>query len=539
MKKMTILLVTCWLLLSGLSAIAQGDNLLENPGFEAPFDTLDGDPPREVAQGWTPWHIPAADGAPSFSNRQPEYLPTAPDPTRILEGNDAQLITSFFATHDGGVLQNITGISSGTDLRFSVFAYIWSTTFDELDVSDQDGDVFVQVGIDPTGGTDPESDAIVWSEAGVEQYDAYNEYEIEAEAAGDSVTVFVRTTIGVPVKNNNIYLDKASLTSGDEQPDASETPTEAPSETPLPPTDTEVPPTETPEPPTATDVPPSETPEPPTETPTEDNSGQLTATAAVEEATQIAETSEAQTAVANVPSSTPDTGPEMTATAIIIAATGTAEAEQTATAGAVTPSPTATQAPISEEFPGTIIHTVQRGETVAILADRYGSTINAISVANGLNSSYLIHVGQELIIPVRLPAPATSTPTPTSASPGTGSPRPPSTNLDVYIVQRGDTLSRIAQRFNATVGTLAQLNGIVNIDRIQAGQRLLLPGEPTNTSPNPPQPQPTPQTYIVRPGDTLSRISLRFGVPISRIARANNIVNWNWIYAGQRLIIPS
>jgi LysM repeat protein len=77
----------------------------------------------------------------------------------------------------------------------------------------------------------------------------------------------------------------------------------------------------------------------------------------------------------------------------------------------------------------------------------------------------------------------------------------------------------------------------LNDDRIQAGQRLMIPGTPR---PNPPTavPGPTTQTYLVLPGDTLSRISLRFGVPISRIARANNIVNWNWIFAGQRLIIP-
>ena len=509
MNKFVIFLVVGCLLVGGLPAMAQDGNLLENPGFETPFNTVDGDPPREVAQGWTPWHIPAADGSPSFANRQPEYLPTAPDTTRILEGSDAQLLSSFFATHDGGVLQRVTGVTSGASLRFSVFAYVWSTTFDDLDLSDQDGDVFVQVGIDPTGGTDPESDAIVWSAPGVEQYDAYNEYQVSADAASDAVTVFVRTTIGIPVKNNNIYLDQASLSAEAEAPVASDTPVT----------------------PSATPITPSATPI----TPTEDNSLQLTATALVAEATRIAETAAAEV------------NAQLTATAAS-EATSTAQAVLTATAAVTTPAPTATATatatptrpgPISEEFPHTITHTVQRGETVAILAARYGSSISAIAEANGLGSNYLIRVGQSLIIPVRVPNPAPPTPTRPvviTATPEGDDNMPPTTG-EIYIVQRGDTLFHIAQRFNTSISAIAQLNGIVNVDRIQAGQRLMIPGTPR---PNPPTavPGPTTQTYLVLPGDTLSRISLRFDVPISRIARANNIVNWNWIFAGQRLIIP-
>jgi putative chitinase len=119
-----------------------------------------------------------------------------------------------------------------------------------------------------------------------------------------------------------------------------------------------------------------------------------------------------------------------------------------------------------------------------------------------------------------------------------------------YVVQPGDTLSRIAQRFNTTVAALAQLNGIVNPNRIQVGQRLIVPGTggpvATATSPAPPtatqaQPAPTaarPITYVVQPGDTLFRISIRFGVPLQRLVEANNIQNANVIYWGQVLVIP-
>ena len=58
------------------------------------------------------------------------------------------------------------------------------------------------------------------------------------------------------------------------------------------------------------------------------------------------------------------------------------------------------------------------------------------------------------------------------------------------------------------------------------------------TSPTPgTQPRP-PITYTVQPGDTLYRLALRYNTTIWAIAQANNIANVNLIYVGQKLIIP-
>ena len=230
----------------------------------------------------------------------------------------------------------------------------------------------------------------------------------------------------------------------------------------------------------------------------------------------------------------------MTATAIIEKATATAMAEISPT-----PQPTESVGPISDNFPSTITHTVQYGETVSILAARYGSSIDAIKEANGLGDNYLIRVGQGLIIPVRLPAPATVTPTDTpvvvvvTATPPNTSSQPPSSSGGTYVVQPGDTLSAIASRFHTTVYTLAQLNGIVNVNQIRWGQVLRLPtdGSPGGSSPSP-TPTPTRQTYVVQPGDSLYRVSLLYGVSIARLVEANNLINPNFIYTGQILVIP-
>lgn len=505
-----LLIITASLLLFAWAPLqAQPQNLLTNPGFEPPFTVVDGSPVRNVAQGWTPWHVPAVPGAPSFENRQPEYEPTAPDQARIRSGNDAQQIFSFFATHTGGVYQQVTGVTPGTLLRFSVHAYIWSTTFDDPDVSEQDGDVVVDVGIDPAGGTDAESAGVIWTQSveTPDSYDNYKEYTIEAAAGGSAVTVFVRTRAGVPVKHNYVYLDDASLTvSGPEiTPSATASPTLTRTVQSL---------TNTPLPPTATST-LTHTPVPTTAVPATATTG----------------------GASPVPA---------TATTVVPSSPTPLSATATATATVVRPTATNTPPTIPGTFPGSIMHRVRPGDTVAGLAARYNSTVDAIATANGLGPNYLIFVGQELIIPVRIVA-ATSTPTNTPSvvvvtatpAPPTVSPTPASAGT-IYVVQPGDTLQRIARQFNTTTGAIAQLNGIVNPDRIQVGQRLLIPGAPpTVPAPGPsPTPVRTPRTYLVQPGDTLFVISLRFGVSARAIAQANRINNVNLIYIGQVLIIP-
>ncbi len=102
-----------------------------------------------------------------------------------------------------------------------------------------------------------------------------------------------------------------------------------------------------------------------------------------------------------------------------------------------------------------------------------------------------------------------------------------------YTVQRGDTLYSIARRYGTTVTAIAQANGILNPAYIYAGQVLFIPtGAPASTPP------PAGGYYVVQRGDSLYRIALRFGTTYSAIAVANNLANPNYIYPGQTLLIP-
>lgn len=96
-----------------------------------------------------------------------------------------------------------------------------------------------------------------------------------------------------------------------------------------------------------------------------------------------------------------------------------------------------------------------------------------------------------------------------------------------HYVQHGDTLSRIARYYGTSIGTLVQLNGIYNANRIYAGQTLCI---------RPPTPVGSP--YIVQYGDTLFKIAQRYGVNMWSLAQNNGLQNINRIYAGQTIYIP-
>ncbi len=119
-------------------------------------------------------------------------------------------------------------------------------------------------------------------------------------------------------------------------------------------------------------------------------------------------------------------------------------------------------------------------------------------------------------------------------------------NATIHIVQRGETLFTIAQQYGTTVEAIAEANGITNVTMISIGQRLLIPTtSPVATVPAsdtgdvPAAPAAVvpgvPTNYLVRPGDSLVNVSLRFGTTVQDIARQNKIVKPGLIYVGMTL----
>ena len=107
----------------------------------------------------------------------------------------------------------------------------------------------------------------------------------------------------------------------------------------------------------------------------------------------------------------------------------------------------------------------------------------------------------------------------------TNTPYTPPSLEDYYIVQKGDTLYKIANQFNITVPALKELNNLTS-DNIQVGQKLSL----KNT-------EMFPSNYKVKRGDTLYSIANAFNTTVNEIKRLNSLTS-NTIYIGQELNLP-
>ncbi|MDE3076306.1 MAG: LysM peptidoglycan-binding domain-containing protein [Chloroflexota bacterium] len=103
-----------------------------------------------------------------------------------------------------------------------------------------------------------------------------------------------------------------------------------------------------------------------------------------------------------------------------------------------------------------------------------------ILLAMGLAAATLAACGSQHDAP-----PTAAIPTPTVRPSATAVPQPtatPTPELSVYTVQRGDTLSAIAARTHRAMSDIVKLNNIADPNKIMAGQKLLLPPEPTATA---------------------------------------------------------
>ncbi|MBN1284095.1 MAG: LysM peptidoglycan-binding domain-containing protein [Anaerolineae bacterium] len=106
-----------------------------------------------------------------------------------------------------------------------------------------------------------------------------------------------------------------------------------------------------------------------------------------------------------------------------------------------------------------------------------------------------------------------------------------STGDVVHVVQSGETLYRIAQRYGTTIDDLVRLNSLSNPRLIYTGQRLIIRRGAV-------APPPSQRIHVVQAGETLYRIARYYGVDIYELARVNHILNLNRIRAGQQLVIP-
>ena len=165
--------------------------------------------------------------------------------------------------------------------------------------------------------------------------------------------------------------------------------------------------------------------------------------------------------------------------------------------------------------------TVASGDTLRKIADRCGTTVSALRRANPeIGSGNLIYPGQALLLPGTI-----------LGSDG---------GYLIYVVARGDTLKGLANRFGSTVESILASNpSITNPNVIYEGQRLTIYSGPATPPPTTPPP-PSGGIYYAVKGDTLRKIAAKFNTTVDAILKVNpQIYNPNIIYVGQAISIPA
>ncbi len=149
---------------------------------------------------------------------------------------------------------------------------------------------------------------------------------------------------------------------------------------------------------------------------------------------------------------------------------------------------------------------VVAGDTLNGIANRFNTTVDELVSINNISNPNLIIVGQILKLKRdKLSQPGNNT----------------------YVVQQGDTLSAIAQKYGTTYQELARINNISNPNYIQVGQVIKISSKNNITD----------RMYIVQAGDTLSKIAKMYNTTVGDLVAKNNISNPNLILVGQKIKI--
>lgn len=167
-------------------------------------------------------------------------------------------------------------------------------------------------------------------------------------------------------------------------------------------------------------------------------------------------------------------------------------------------------------------HRVRSGETLSTIARRYHTSVSRIQRANNLRSTNFIRAGKRLKIPRRGYAIANSAPLKKKPFPASG----------VHRVGKGDSLWIIAKQYGTDVKAIMSLNNLSS-SRLYIGQKLQIPG----FKPEPLPHSSELNVYLVKRGDSPFTIAQKHNMQLERLLRINRLNPRSKIYPGQKLYI--
>lgn len=153
-----------------------------------------------------------------------------------------------------------------------------------------------------------------------------------------------------------------------------------------------------------------------------------------------------------------------------------------------------------------LVYKVKKGDSLWDIAKEYNTTVATLKKINNLSNDKLT-INQQLFIPK----------SDNSSVKNTGEIN--------YVVQKGDNLWTIANKYDTTISDIKKLNNL-KTNTLQIGQVLKIPGS-TNYN-----------TYTVKKGDSLWKIADKYGTTVNKLMTINNLDSTT-LQIGQSLLIPT
>jgi peptidoglycan endopeptidase LytF len=209
--------------------------------------------------------------------------------------------------------------------------------------------------------------------------------------------------------------------------------------------------------------------------------------------------------------------------------------------------------------PTSRIYVVQKGDSLWKIARAEGVNMSELARINNLTKNSILQIGQKLEIPAPTQQQPVTTATASIMPSGAPAGLPgdaATTSPDLYTVQSGDSLWKLARQHNVSVAAIKQANNLTS-DMLRIGQKLRIPASAAGSDSASAAPssygggwnyndyrEPGVYTeggvkvHYVNHGESPAIIAQRHGIGTAELLRANNITDPRKIQYGQRLIIP-
>ncbi|MBB1127850.1 LysM peptidoglycan-binding domain-containing protein [Limosilactobacillus balticus] len=191
---------------------------------------------------------------------------------------------------------------------------------------------------------------------------------------------------------------------------------------------------------------------------------------------------------------------------------------------------TQTKQPETNTTTNSNTYTVKSGDTLSGIAGKFNTTYTQLAQLNHISNPNVIRVGQ--VLTLHQTAAQNTT---TSQQESKQNKQVTTVANGTYTVKSGDTLSQIAAHFNTTTSALASTNHISNPNLIEIGQQLRINNSASAQKATSHYSTTNNRSYVVQSGDSLSKIAAYHGLNWRSIAAKNNIQSPYTIFVGQRL----